>query len=85
MSKTTKVKMLDTVEDSNVFRPDELDGTESHPFILAQSLRTEGTGEDAIVIAVNRVDKIPAGVVIDLPSRQAANLVKLGFAEVASA
>lgn len=80
MSKVTKVKMLDTVEDSNVFRPDELEGVPPNPYTLpkGETLRKEGD----LVIAVTRVDKIPADAVIELPTRQAEQLVKLGYAEV---
>ena len=81
MSKVTRVKMLDTVEDSNVFRPDELEGVNLHPYVLKQTERKE----DTLVLAINRVDKIPADAVVDLPNRQAERLVSLGFAELVAA
>lgn len=80
MSKTTKVKMLDTVEDSNVFRPDELEGLAPHEFVIKQTPRTEGN----LVLAISRVDKLPQDLVIELPTSQAENLIKLGYAELAA-
>lgn len=81
MSKTTKVKMLDTVEDSNVFRPDELEGVPPNPYTLAVTERKEGD----FLISVTRVDKIPVDAEVELPTRQATQLVNLGLAEVVTA
>ncbi len=77
--KTLLVKMLDTVEDSNVFLPSELEGVSDHQWILAENERREGD----LLLAVNRVDKIPEGVVVNLPTKQANNLIALGYAELA--
>lgn len=75
-----RIRTLQLVEDSN-----ELTATELEGYDLVTPYTVRAPKEIRIakrVVAIARVDRIPAGVEIDLPDRQAKNLIALGLAEV---
>ncbi len=71
-----RIRTLQLVEDSNQFQPAELDGVDAHPWTVAvKELKVAG------ITVVQRVDRIPKGAEVDLPTRQAEQLIALGLAE----
>lgn len=75
-----RVVMLDSVEDANEFTAAEMG---SVPHILEGfTLRATSIVVSDTVVGLYRVDKIAAGAEVDLPVKQAENLIRLGLARV---
>lgn len=75
-----KVRLLDRVEDSNVFT----DESEAAAIPNPRSVLGPEVRQGDRFISVPRVDYFAAGEVVELADWQAANLVDLGFAETAA-
>lgn len=86
-----KVRMLDTVEDSNEFDPKEVRDVKEVPkHTISQNgvFRSEPNEEGKLVkvlVRLKRVDKLRKDADYDLPDRQARNLIRLRYAEEVSA
>ena len=82
-----KVTMLDTVEDSNEFSPDETSLEKMAPHTISQHgvSKTEVVKgqRKAVLVTIRRVDRLRKDETYDLPKRQAENLIGLGYAKKA--
>lgn len=74
-----KIRLLDTVEDSNEFTAEDLRGVPAVTDFTIGGKELKVAGQ---VVGLARVDRFPKGVVVEVPQRQADNLIGLGFAEL---
>lgn len=72
-----RVRMLTTVEDSNLFTDMAEAASVPNPRSVLGEPRTQGER----FISVSRVDYLSVGEEVELPDWQAAELVSLGYAE----
>ena len=76
-----QVRILQAVEDGNEFTAADLDG---HPVALPYTVaKPVAIKVGDTIVGCYRVDKFPAGVVVDLPTKQAESLIALRLAELA--
>lgn len=74
-----RIRTLQLVEDSNEFTAAELKGFDLvTPYTIGRPKEVKLAG---LVVGLARVDRIPQNVEIDLPDRQALNLLEHGYAE----
>lgn len=72
-----RIKLLQKVEDANEFTTAELAGLSPE---LEHSITVSPITVGSTVVGIYRVDKIPEGAEVDVPVKQAENLMALGLA-----
>lgn len=74
-----KIRLLDTVEDSNEFTAEDLRGVPAVTDFTIGGKELKVAGQ---VVGLARVDRFPKGAEVEVPQPQADNLVALGLAEL---
>jgi hypothetical protein len=79
-----RIKLLQTVEDSNVFVAADFESG-AIPAVTPYTLNAKEKKLGKLVVGLARVDKFPQHAEVDVPRRQAESLIALGYAELVSA